>query len=191
MTLPARPAARCKASPIRPACPALIPRVAYKVVGGRIAGGLAHGFVVSSPRHVNRFWVFDLQHGAPRDRNPQLNRPPGVLHMTIYTGALREALGGMAYPAAHRDTTVRNGIVAGKRTKPLLFGAVRWSGHNGALFLAPQYPVGGEIGGHLAFWWKTHGTNYLISIHAWEPLLECEKVLRAVVASTAPPPLKR
>ena len=92
----------------------------------------------------------------------------------------------MAFPGGRRDTTLRDGIVARKRSKPLLFGSVTWSGKKGALFLAPSYPVGGQIGGHLAFWWRAHGTNYLISIHAWEPLTECRKVLQAMVASTAP-----
>jgi hypothetical protein len=148
-----------------------------------VAGGL-HGIVVSGPRHVNQFWVFDLEHGAPNDHSPRRNRPPGVLHMTIYAGNLSEAL-GMTYPGARRDATLRNGIVAGKRPRPFLFGPVTWAGHKGALFLAPSYPAGGQIGGHLAFWWRADGTNYLISIHAWEPLTECKKVLQAMVASAS------
>ena len=104
--------------------------------------------------------------------------------MTIYTGDIGQAIGGMAFPRSRSNARLRDGIVAGKRPKPLLFGPVRWSGKVGALFLAPSYPVGGQIGGHLAFWWRTHGTNYLMSIHAWEPLTECKRVLEAMVAST-------
>lgn len=185
MDLPSRPASRCRATPLRPACPGVIPRVPYKLVDGQAAGGLIHGIVVSGPRRVNQFWVFDLEHGAPNDSSPRLNRPPGVLHVTIYAGNIGEAEGGMAFPGGRRDITLRDRIVAGKRSKPLLFGPVTWSGKKGALFLAPSYPVGGQIGGHLAFWWRAHGTNYLISIHAWEPLTECKKVLQAMVASTA------
>ena len=92
----------------------------------------------------------------------------------------------MAFPGARRNAILRDGIVAGKRPRPLLFGPRSWSGRKGALFLAPSYPVGGEIGGHLAFWWRAHGNNYLVSIHAWEPLTECEAVLQAMVASTDP-----
>ena len=171
--LPARLALRCKATPLRPACPGVVPRGPY-----------SHGLVVSGPQRVNQFWVFDLQQGAPNDSSPTLNRPPGVLHVTIYGGNIGQAIGGMAFPGGRRNALLRDGIVAGKRPKPLLFGPVTWSGKMGALFLAPSYPVGGQIGGHLAFWWKARGTNYLISIHAWEPLAECKKALQAMVAST-------
>jgi hypothetical protein len=184
MKLPARPASRCRATPVRPACPGVIPRVPYKLVSGQVAGGILHGFVVAGPSHVNQFWVFDLQHGAPSDTNPRRNRPPAVLHMTFYARNIREAI-GMAYPGARRDATLSSRTVAGKR--PLLFGMVTWSGRKGALFLAPSYPLGGQIGGHLAFWWRAHGTNYLMSIHAWEPLTECVRVLRRVVASASSP----
>jgi hypothetical protein len=161
------------ATPLRPACPGVIPRIPN-----------SHGLVVSGPRRVNQFWVFDLEHGAPSDSTPRRSRPPGVLHVTIYTGNIGQANGAMAYPGTRRNARLRSEIVAEKRSKPLLFGPVSWSGKRGALFLAPSYPVGGQIGGHLAFWWKAHGTNYLISMHAWEPLTECEKVLQAIVAST-------
>lgn len=126
--------------------------------------------------------MFDLEHGAPNDSSPRKNRPPGFLHVTIYRGNIGQAEGGMAFPGSRRNATLRGDTVAGKRA--LLFGPVTWSGRRGALFLAPSYPVGGQIGGHLAFWWRAHGADYLISIHAWEPLTECEKVLRAMVATT-------
>jgi hypothetical protein len=129
--------------------------------------------------------VFDLEHGAPNDSSPTRNRPPGVLHVTIYSGNIGQAIGGMGFPGGRRNATLRNEIVAGKRPKPLLFGPVSWSGKKGALFLAPSYPVGGQIGGHLAFWWRAHGTNYLISVHAWEPLTSARRVLQAMAASTA------
>jgi hypothetical protein len=174
MDLPAQPASLCKATPLRPACPGVIPRVPS-----------SPALVVSGPQRVNQFWVFDLEHGAPNDSSPTRNRPPGVLHITIYSGNIGQAIGGMAFPGGRRNATLRNEIVAGKRPKPLLFGPVSWSGKKGALFLAPSYPVGGQIGGHLAFWWRAHGTNYLISVHAWEPLTECKKMLQAMVASTA------
>jgi len=110
--------------------------------------------------------------------------------MTIVSGAVGELLGGMAYPDGERNGTLRNGIVAQKRSKPLLFGSTDWGGRRGALFLAPSYPAGGEIGGHLAFWWRSHGTYYLASLHAWEPLSECEQTLRTIVLSTPPPPTR-
>jgi len=140
--------------------------------------------VVSGPHRVNQFWVLDLQHGAPDDRKPQRNRPPGVLHITIVAGAVAELLGGMSYPNTRREAMLSDGIVARKRREPLLFGSRDWGDRRGALFLAPSYPFGGEIGGHLTFWWRSHSTNYIVSLHAWEPLTECERTLRTIVLST-------
>lgn len=160
-----------------------MPRVPYQLVHGQVAGGIVYGLVVSGPRHVNAFWVFDLQHGVPHDRSLVGNRPPRVVHMTLYTGNLGQALGGMAYPRTRRNATLGDDIVAATHS-PLLFGPVTWAGRKGALFLAPSYPTGGEIGGHLAFWWRAQGNNYLISIHAWKPLIECKSVLRTIVTST-------
>jgi hypothetical protein len=90
----------------------------------------------------------------------------------------------MAYPGAKKTTTLRNGLDKGTRPKPLLFGLRRWGGHTGALFLAPSYPNGGQISGHLSFWWRKRGVGYVISLHAWEPLTETAGALRAIVGST-------
>jgi hypothetical protein len=170
---------RCRRSPLRLACPSVIPRVPH-----RPGAGLLGGLVVTGPHRVNQFWGLDLEHGAPNDHNPQRNQPPTVLHMTILAGDVSELLGGMAYPDTRRDAALRDGIAARKRLKPLLFGSADWGCRRGALFLAPSYPFGGEIGGHLTFWWRSNSTNYLISLHAWEPLTQCERVLRRVVLST-------
>jgi hypothetical protein len=166
--------ARCQSAfVLRPACPELIPKV---------TGGLA---VSQNRLRSDGFAVFDLQYGVPHERRTQLNRPPDLLHLTIVAGPRPGNLfGGMAYPGAKEEATLENGLDVGKRRRPLLFGTRRWGGHTGALFLAPSYPFGGQIGGHLTFWWQDGGSGYVVSLHAWEPLRECARVLKAIVAST-------
>jgi hypothetical protein len=174
MPLPARLLARCRSAFIlRPACPGRVPKVS--------------GFVVSGPNHLRSagFTVYDLERGAPHEQQPRLNRPPAVLHLTIVAGARPSNLfGGMPYTGAKRTTTLRDGLDSGTRRRPLLFGLRRWGGRTGALFLAPSYPFGRQIGGHLTFWWHKGGHGYVISLHAWEPLTQSARVLRAIVAST-------
>ncbi len=175
--LPARLLKRCRSAfVLRPVCPRLVPKV---------SGGLTvSGPVVQSPKATG-FTVFDLEHGAPHEKQTWLNRPPGVLHLTLVAGRRPGNLfGGMAYPGSRVTALLRNGQSTRTRRRPLLYGRRRWGGHRGSLFLAPSYPYGGQIGGHLSFWWRTGNKGYVVSIHAWEPLTEAARVLRAVVAST-------
>jgi len=91
----------------------------------------------------------------------------------------------MSYPGSKATGKLRNGQSTRKRQKPLRYGTRRWGGHRGSLFLAPSYPNGGQIGGHLTFWWRKGRHGYVVSLHAWEPLTECSRVLRKIVASTS------
>jgi len=175
--LPDRLLTRCRSAfVLRPVCPRLIPKV---------SGGLTvSGPVVQRPKATG-FTDFDLEHGAPNEKRTWLNRPPGVLHLTLVAGRRPGNLfGGMPYPGSKATATLRNGQSTRTRRKPLLYGTRRWGGHSGSLFLAPSYPYGGQIGGHLAFWWRKGHDGYVVSLHAWEPLTECSRVLRAIVAST-------
>jgi hypothetical protein len=177
MRLPAPLLARCRSAYVlRPACPRLIPKVSGMVVSGPN---------VQYPK-ASGFTVFDLQHGAPHEKQTWLNRPPRVLHLTLVAGRRPGNLfGGMPYPGSKAPATLRNGQSTRTRRKPLLYGTRRWGGHHGALFLAPSYPYGGQIGGHLTFWWRKGREGYVVSLHAWEPLTECSRVLRTIVASTS------
>ncbi len=184
MPMPSRYATRCRSSPIlQPACPRLIPKVP-DALGGVVVDGL----VASGPlpqRNGALFYVFDMEHGVPHEYKLRLNRPPRTLHLTIVAGRRPSNLfGGMTYPGTRRDATLSDASIATRRLKLLFFGKRVWSSHTGALFLAPSYPFGGQIGGHLTFWWQSGGHGYVISIHAWEPLTECAHVLREIVAST-------
>jgi hypothetical protein len=176
MPLPARLLTRCRSAYVlRPVCPRRIPKVSGLVVSGPN---------VQYPK-ASGFTVFDLEYGAPHERKTSLNRPPGVLHLTLVAGRRPSNLfGGMTYPGSKATATLRNGQSARTRREPLLYGMRRWGGHGGSLFLAPSYPYGGQIGRHLTFWWRQGRDGYVISLHAWEPLTETARVLRAIIAST-------
>ena len=175
--LPARLLARCRSAfVLRSVCPRLIPKVS--------GGFTVSGPVVQRPK-ASGFTVFDLQHGAPHEKRTWLNRPPGVLHLTLVAGRRPGNLfGGTPYPGSKTTATLRNGQSTRTRRKPLLYGTRRWGGHRGSLFLAPSYPYGGQIGGHLTFWWRKGGDGHVVSLHAWEPLTETARVLRAIIATT-------
>src|SRR5438876_12142356 len=77
MPLPARLLTRCRSAfVLRPVCPRLIPKV---------SGLLVSGPNVQYPKE-SRFTVFDLEHGAPHEKRTWLNRPPGLLHLTLVAG---------------------------------------------------------------------------------------------------------
>jgi hypothetical protein len=132
MPLPARLLTRCRSAfVLRPVCPQLIPKV---------SGLLVSGPNVQYPK-ASGFTVFDLEHGAPHEKRTWLNRPPGVLHLTLVAGRRPGNLfGGMPYPGSKASATLRNGQSTRTRRKPLLYGRRRWGGHSGSLFLAPSYP---------------------------------------------------
>jgi hypothetical protein len=40
------------------------------------------------------------------------------------------------------------------------------------------------LGNHLVFRWREGRREYVVSLHAWEPLTEAAATLKAIVAST-------
>jgi hypothetical protein len=168
MAMPAGPLARCRrVTRSRQACPTRIPR---------IPGWNAYG--------NGRAGVFGLERGGEAPGKPELNRPPGLLHVEIWagrTGQLRVSIaGGWPSGGAVRP---RDGLLRLERAEAILLGAVRWNGRSGTLALVPGYPVGGSLGNHLAFRWRDSGGEYLVSLHAWEPFSEAVSALRAIVES--------
>jgi hypothetical protein len=164
-----------KAVLLRPACPRLVPRVPWYL------SHLAQDLIPN-----RRLAVFSLEHGVEHPMRPEHNRPPRMAHLVLLAGAIEQsAVGAFATPRAVR---LHNGLLRRERTRPLSFGRVRWSGRSGTLLLAPPYLRGGVVGNHLIFRWRSRGTDYAVTLHAWEPLAEAVATLRAVVASTPAPP---
>jgi hypothetical protein len=68
----------------------------------------------------------------------------------------------------------RSGKSLGNRT---------WGERSGQLVRAPSYPYGGLFGSHLIFRWHEEGREYVLSLHAWEPVEETKAALRKTVLS--------
>jgi hypothetical protein len=160
---------------LRPACPRRVPRVGAPYLSHLATDLLGRGSRL-------RLDVFNLERGGEVPGRPDLNRPPRMGHLVLAAGEV-ERLAATAFVPARR-TRLRNGLLSRDRTLSLDLGRARWSGRSGSLLLAPSYPRGGMLGNHLIFRWTTDGGDYLVSLHAWEPLREAAATLRAIVAST-------
>jgi hypothetical protein len=161
----------CEKSPLlRPACPRLVPRVR--------ATYLAHLSRRSGQQGAD---VFNLERGGEDPRHPERNRPPRMAHVVIAAGEVGHV--APVWSLGTRRAQLRNGLMRRTRAHTLRLGRVRWAGKSGRLYLAPRYPKGGVLGNHLVFRWGLRGREYVVSLHAWEPLLEAVATMRAVVAS--------
>jgi hypothetical protein len=105
-----------------------------------------------------------------------------MAHLTIVAGAVDRG-DPFEHPLGNDAQPLRAGLLKTKRVEALSFGRTRWAGHEGVLFLAPPYLFGGQLGNHLCFRWRQNGTDYLISLHSWEPLPDTAATLRAIVVS--------
>ena len=160
--------ATCERSALlRPACLRLVPRVG------------ASGTTLYVEPHLD---VFSLVRGADHPAHPELDRPPRMLHIVASTGDL-DRLTSFRQIDGARGTALRNGLMHRDRSRPLLFGRVRWGPRSGAFYLMPSWPGGGMLGNHLVFEWREHERRYALSLHAWEPLTESAATLREMVAS--------
>jgi hypothetical protein len=110
------------------------------------------------------------------------HRPPIWSHISIYAGNLTSAF-RFQYPANGPRPSHLDGLFARTTTRAIFVGSFTWGGRHGTVVLAPDYPAGGEQGGHLIFRWHQSGVEYALGLHAWEPLSEMFATLKAMVAS--------
>jgi len=162
-----------KAALLRAACPRLVPRVRAEYLNHLAVEGEGTRFSLAT---------FNLERGAEYRDAPEHNRPPRMAHLVVVGGHVERSAAGVFDNLRH--VALRDGLMRRTRERSLGFGTMQWSGHAGQLFLAPSYPRGGMLGNHLVFRWRTGRREYVLSLHAWEPLTEAAATLRAVVAST-------
>jgi hypothetical protein len=104
-------------------------------------------------------WVFFAEWNAPHPGLTDRNAPPAFAHLNLFVGPMSERPGSQH------------------------LGSRMWNGREGELVLAPPYPIGGMEGDHLIFKWAEGGLDHSLSLHAWEPLVDTEATLRAIVES--------
>jgi hypothetical protein len=162
-----------KAALLRAACPRLVPRVRAEYLNHLAVEGEGTRFSLAT---------FNLERGAEYPNVPERNRPPRMAHLVVVGGHVERSAAGVFDDL--RRVALRDGLMRRRRDRSLGFGTVRWAGRAGELFLAPSYPRGGMLGNHLVFHWREGRREYVVSLHAWEPLTEAAATLKAIVAST-------
>jgi hypothetical protein len=168
-TLPDRAAEICaKGPPASRACPTLVPLVK------------GSNYVVDSfGKPGGRFQVVEMAAGAPSSKDFTRNAPPRVAHVVVEAGkpAFLIDLGDPA-PAVPLSSVLGQQI-DGSQTVTL----ERSWGWNTTLILAESFPGGGAHADHLVYRWQKGGTNYVISLHAWEPAGQAVRTLHRMVRS--------
>lgn len=164
--------AHCRRSVLlRAACPRRVPRVRAEYLNHLAVEGVGTRLALAT---------FNLERGGEDREEPARNRPPRMGHLVVVGGNVE----GIA-PVFDRlrRVALRDGLLRRERPSSLDFGRVSWAGRSGELLLAPSFPNGGMLGNHLIFRWRENCREYVLSLHAWEPLTEAAATLRAVVAS--------
>jgi hypothetical protein len=163
---PRKALARCLRVPsLAAACPRRVPRTANWKADVR--GGQAS--------------VFDYGWGGAYEGAPERNRPPRLVHVTLYGGRVDTGF-GFPYPRGGRPAEVENGALYEQPERAVYFGRATWGARHGTLVLAPGFPLGGQQGGHLIFRWREGGREYALGLHAWEPFVETVATLERLVA---------
>jgi hypothetical protein len=166
--------AHCRrAAALAEVCPRLVPRVRAPFLSL-----LRTDLLGSRP-----LALFNLERGGEWPGRPERNRPPAMAHLLVARGHVR----GLApiWQQGVRRGLLADGLMAKPREHLVRFGTRRWGGRAGSLELAPPYLRGGMLGNHLVFRWGPPGDERLVSLHAWEPLMESADTLRLIVESAS------
>jgi len=185
---------------MRPVCPTRVPAVVGAVTAPQVGAVCSQNFTgtvvpLGSARCRDGEWSYvavgRLPPGVPNGKTVLWNEPPGppwFVHVDII--ATRDSR-PCVWPNERKDRVLTDRLIAEPHHPAIRLGDVRWSGRVGELFLAPPYPSGGEIGGHLAFCYSATGVNYAVTVHAWAPVFHftvngASHAVRLHVMPTAP-----
>jgi hypothetical protein len=190
-SMPSRAARICRRlGVLAPACPDEVPESRYGLAGKPVGfdGPYAQGgYSICLERRGRTCTAdaFHLEGGVPTG-NPRGDRPPRFVHLALY--AARRSLASyfpFELPCSGAVVLARaDRLLTRSRRAAACLGEEEISGQRGTLALAPPYPIGGEVGGHVLFLWRERGITHLATLHAWAPVAEAIDVLRRVVAST-------
>jgi hypothetical protein len=162
---------------LRPACPRSVPTSGPRPFGPYIVAGCSGGphlkrVPLASKQCMFAEWSYLTEIAVPGmpDRGVHLIStlpapPPYFVHVLVY-GTTDPSKFGLAVPRG-RPRPLSDRLLSSNHPHAILIRRLRWAGHGGELFLAPSYPGGGEMGGHLIFAYKTGQILRGISIHPW------------------------
>jgi hypothetical protein len=157
----------CRTGPLKEACPSRIP-----------AAGSAGAYVdvVPTPpseRPKLRSLLVSVSWGGEYP-NPRRNRPPRFVHLELTAGRIASA-DHFAAPVPISRLRVPRSYTA---TRPISLGTRDWTANPGKLVFGDCY------GNHLCYRWRENNRGYQIDLHAWDPVAQTVRVLRAIVLST-------
>ena len=210
----------CRTSPLlRPICPRQIPMVPGSS-GPRIGYGCfntpngvprsvaAGNALFTSRRCTDAGWSYEqFNLPVPAEGIPvsawdgtewfavsfaPLYPPPYQVHVDIEASAGSPPIAVSATGRLQRAKHITDALLNPKRPHAVSFGWVRWYGKRGQLLLMPANAGGGEVAGHLIFYFASGGVNYEISLHAWASKVRINdggvnQVIRAPQAGPALP----
>lgn len=156
-------------------CPSLLP----------FASGMITALPIPSADPVK---TLSIEDGLFESRTAY--RPPEFLHAVLEEGKFNGTAETYTYSTTH-PVHNRNGLLGSKlrrrlaaRAKAIYLGIRKWGGRRGRLILVPPFENVDSIhGGHLLFSQRRGRKTFLISLHAWEPLLQATATLRCIVES--------
>lgn len=120
--------------------------------------------------------TFTIQSGA-EDRDPRRNRPPFFVHVVVDRGALSDLERFSSEAVAVKE-------LGELPSETVSLGRRHWAGRDGELLLLPPYSSASSIhAGHLTFLEDRGSEMDAVSIHAWLPVAETERMLRRIVES--------
>jgi hypothetical protein len=157
----------CQTQPLRDACPSRVPAASPTV---------AFVDVVPTPpseRPKLRSLRVSVSRGGEYP-NPRRNRPPHFVHLEFTAGHMTSA-DHFAPSVPINRLTVPQGDTA---TRPISLGTRAWTANPGNLVF------GDCFANHLCYRWRQNGRGYQIDLHAWDPVVQTARVLRAIVVST-------
>jgi hypothetical protein len=95
--------------------------------------------------------------------------PPDHVHVDIEASAGSPPIDVSPTGRLQRPKHITDALLNPRRTRVASLGRVRWYGKRGQLLLRPTNANGGggEVAGHLIFYFASGGVNYAITLHAW------------------------
>jgi hypothetical protein len=136
----------------------------------------------SRSRRFPHLYEVDFTYGAPSNEvgpagtphPPQRHTPARFFHFVIGGGAFKL-----------RQVSIEQRIPGVGLTARAL-GTVTLGGRRGTLWLGRSWPIGGYLGGHLTFVWRSNEARYFASLHTWVPRKQARNTLGLLVRSFTP-----